>query len=454
MPPSWAPRTTAGWRESCRAGCWGSPTKTPRRHWCDSVHVSPWKGAAERPTVCWDGGTPVLPGGGRAALRVPRAPLPPKEGLSPPAQPPPAALRDPARRRCPAPRPQPVVGVPAASPLLPLPPPRSKRSHTRSQGRLCPGPPLPAGALKAPLKGHGDPQRGGPAAPTPLQPARGQHRGGDPQRCLGGRPDQDCAFSRGLCQPSGAPRPPNPNIPIKDKHENCRKSLRVTNGAGGVALLTPFGFLAGRVGCEPRGVNPSTRDGYSCLLPPKGKCCPAPGLQLCSWSRGSCSQLRGLQDQPMPHRSSPQASPTPPNPSSCAESRRGAALCVPPGSHPTKAGAPRGSTRGSAKSCPWGGTSPGPSICGGLPGWKAARERWPCCCPRAQAFFPLFQRQPWRWHFFCSAWKGPLFGRCWPHGCQAAEDTGFVCFGEKEAEGRPRRALQLPEEEGRWRGSC
>jgi len=35
----------------------------------------------------------------------------------------------------------------------------------------------------------------------------------------------------------------------------------------------------------------------------------------------------------------------------------------------------------------------------------------------------------------------------------AAEDSGFVWFGEKEAEGRPDGSLQLPEE-GKWRGRC
>ena len=43
-----------------------------------------------------------------------------------------------------------------------------------------------------------------------------------------------------------------------------------------------------------------------------------------------------------------------------------------------------------------------------------SQERWTCCCPRAQAFFLLFQMQPRHWHFFSSAWKGPLFGRWAP----------------------------------------
>jgi len=47
--------------------------------------------------------------------------------------------------------------------------------------------------------------------------------------------------------------------------------------------------------------------------------------------------------------------------SSCVESRLGAALGITLGSCPAKAGAPTTSTRGSAKSCTWGGTTPGSS---------------------------------------------------------------------------------------------
>ncbi|KAK4816698.1 hypothetical protein QYF61_020582 [Mycteria americana] len=66
-----------------------------------------------------------------------------------------------------------------------------------------------------------------------------------------------------------------------------------------------------------------------------------------------------------------------PNPSSCAASRLAAALCINLGLHPAKAGAPRSPTRGSAKSCAWGGTTPGTSTCSGLPGWKAALQKKP-----------------------------------------------------------------------------
>ena len=58
-----------------------------------------------------------------------------------------------------------------------------------------------------------------------------------------------------------------------------------------------------------------------------------------------------------------------------AQSQLRAVLCITLGLYPAKAGAPRSSARGSAKSCIWGGTMPGTSTCGGLPGWKAARER-------------------------------------------------------------------------------
>ena len=77
-------------------------------------------------------------------------------------------------------------------------------------------------------------------------------------------------------------------------------------GRGGAAMLP----LAGRGGMLML-TAPSTCARYYFLVPPKGKCCPAPGLHLCSWSWGRCFQPGALQGQPVPHRSSPQAWPPP-----------------------------------------------------------------------------------------------------------------------------------------------
>ena len=130
--------------------------------------------AAGRPAVCWAWRTPVLPGAGRAALRVPSAPLPPEEGLPHPVLPPPAALPDTTWMSSSAPPQLPLVGIPAAPPLPLFPSRGSKKSPRRSQRRLRQVPPLPARAGNAPLGGHGDPPRGGLAALRPLHhPTRG-----------------------------------------------------------------------------------------------------------------------------------------------------------------------------------------------------------------------------------------------------------------------------------------
>ena len=54
-------------------------------------------------------------------------------------------------------------------------------------------------------------------------------------------------------------------------------------------------------------MGPSTCARYYFVFPPKSKCCPAPGLHLCNGSQGRYFELGGLQGQPMPHHSSPQA---------------------------------------------------------------------------------------------------------------------------------------------------
>ena len=109
----------------------------------------------------------MLPRSGRAALRLPPAPLPPKGGLLPPAQPPPAAVAQPRQKSSPAPHRLPFVGVLAALPLPLFPPTGSTTSHRRTQRRLCPGPPLPARAANSPPGDPGEPQRGGLAALGP-----------------------------------------------------------------------------------------------------------------------------------------------------------------------------------------------------------------------------------------------------------------------------------------------
>jgi len=100
-------------------------------------------------------------------------------GSPAPVQPPPAALTGRRQKSSPAPHQPPVLGVPAAPPLLPLPSLRSHKSPRRSQGRPCPGPPLPAGAGNSPRGCPGEPLRGGPAAMGALhRPTRGRSAGG------------------------------------------------------------------------------------------------------------------------------------------------------------------------------------------------------------------------------------------------------------------------------------
>jgi len=169
-------RPSTGWTQSCRSGCWGSSSKT----------------------------------------LVPLALLPPEEGLPAPAQPSVAALPDPVWMSSWASHPLPLLGVLAATAWLLLPSPRSPWSPRRSRGRLCPGPPLLAGAGTTPLGGHGNPQRGGPAGLRALQPQRGQHGVSDPGGCLRGWPQQDWPIRWVLCRPSRAPSPPpRSNYPNK-----------------------------------------------------------------------------------------------------------------------------------------------------------------------------------------------------------------------------------------------
>ena len=169
--PSWA---SLGWTKRSCSGCWRSASRIARRHSYDSLSMSPCNGAAGRPTACWASRTATLPRGGRAAPRLPLLLLPPEGGLLPLAQPPPAALREPAKWSAPAPQPLLFVGVPAAPPTPPFPPAGSRKSCRRIPGRLRQVPPLPAGAGTAPLGDDGDPQRGGLAAPTTLpSPPRG-----------------------------------------------------------------------------------------------------------------------------------------------------------------------------------------------------------------------------------------------------------------------------------------
>jgi len=169
-------RAFMGWIRSCWSGCWGSPSRTP---------VAP-------------------------------ALLPPKEGLPAPAQPPVPALPHPAGMSSPPPHPLPLLRVPAATALLLLPPPWSKKNPRRSQGRLCLACPLPARAGITPLGGYDDPQRGGLAGLRALQPPRGQHHISDAGGCLGGWPQQDWAHPL-VPAPAfkGSQPPPDPIILTK-----------------------------------------------------------------------------------------------------------------------------------------------------------------------------------------------------------------------------------------------
>jgi len=110
-----------------------------------------------------------------------------------------------------------VGGHPAATPLLPLHSPRSKKGPRRSPGRLRPVLHFQPGQGTL-LGGHGHPQRVAPAAPRTLQPTRGQHHTSDPGGCLARRPNRDWATSCSTCWPSRAPSPPDPIIRIKKIH--------------------------------------------------------------------------------------------------------------------------------------------------------------------------------------------------------------------------------------------
>jgi len=157
--------------------------------------------------------------------RTPVAPalLPPEEGLPAPDQPPVPALPHPAGMSFPSPHPLLLLAVLEDTPLLLLPSPWSKKSPRRSQGRLCPGHPLPTGSGIAPLGRYGDPGRGGPAGPRALRPARGWHRLADPGGCLGGWPHQDWAICWGLHRPSRPPSPTKSNCPNKTSAPKLQK---------------------------------------------------------------------------------------------------------------------------------------------------------------------------------------------------------------------------------------
>lgn len=87
---------------------------------------------------------------------------------------------------------------------------------------------------------------------------------------------------------------------------------------------------------------PARRSPRSARAPPLNLTSPPPQCTLCPTSQGllpACTaHAASLQQRP--------------NPSSCPESWLTAALCISPGLYPVKAGAPRNSARGSAKSCP------------------------------------------------------------------------------------------------------
>jgi len=147
--------------------------------WCSS--------AAGRPDGVWPWGRLVLLMSGRAAPQLPPAPPPPEGALQPLVQPPPAALTGWRQKSSPAPHRPPLLGVPPATPLLPLPSLWSHESPRRSQGRPCPGPPFPAGAGNGPRGCPVEPQRGGLAALGPLhRPKRGRPAGGRNQLAKAG----------------------------------------------------------------------------------------------------------------------------------------------------------------------------------------------------------------------------------------------------------------------------
>lgn len=231
----------------------------------------------------------MLRGGGRAAPQVPLAPLPPGEGLPHLGRPPPAAPKEPKRTTSPAPPQLPFGGLPAALPLPPFLSAGSKKSPRRSPRRPRQVHRRPAGAGNAPLGGHGEPQRGGSAAPRPLlQPRRG-HPAGSTRRTPQALPKPGLGQQLGRAPALKGSRPSNCQALTANKRPaNCRKGLRVTNSAGGVAIPTraafsPFSWgyahrclllsLAERHGASPSG-----------LAQPRRPALTTMGLHLCSLS--------------------------------------------------------------------------------------------------------------------------------------------------------------------------
>jgi len=189
------------------------------------------------------------------------------------------------------------------------------------------------------------------------------------------------------------------------------------------------------------------------------------------WSRGRYLQPRGLQGQPVPHCSAPQACPPLPAPS--APTSRGAAprpACTSGRSLATVAPKPllpHGVTtwccslhQPRVTPCPnraptsaaWEMQSPAP----GEGQHQAPAHMAGCPVGKNQGevtvLLPSSQPLCCR-HCFCSVEKGPGVGRCSADGCRAAEGTAMVWSGEKEPEGPPHHCPQLPEE-GMCRGRC
>ena len=114
----------------------------------------------------------------RRCSREARRLLGQQEGLPAPAQPPPAALPDPLWTTSLAPPLLPVVGVPAATSLLPLPSPPEQEEPQLEPGEAVPGPStssrgsehFPGGPRRHPKRRAGSPE----ASPANKRPARHQ----------------------------------------------------------------------------------------------------------------------------------------------------------------------------------------------------------------------------------------------------------------------------------------
>jgi len=135
-----------------------------------------------------------------------------------------------------------------------------------------------------------------------------------------------------------------------------------------------------------------------CCSPPR-QVLPSSRPAALTWAWGRCLQPGGLQDQPVPHRSAPQACPPLPrilcpqvsgrcSPTSLhcwvqprdggtqtpapTQSHDMVLLSAPAQGHTVPWQSPNKCSLGSTESCPWGGTMPGTSTHGGLPGGEEA----------------------------------------------------------------------------------